>query len=64
MSMEIRPTNSASPTAPAVLIVMGVSGSGKSTRRESTSRPIGVCRLTASTCSIWRSVLPSARRTP
>ena len=31
MSMEIRPTNSASPTAPAVLIVMGVSGSGKST---------------------------------
>jgi gluconokinase len=31
MSTEIRPTNSASPTAPAVLIVMGVSGSGKST---------------------------------
>jgi len=31
MSTEIRPTNSASPTAPAVVIVMGVSGSGKST---------------------------------
>jgi gluconokinase len=31
MSTEIRPTDSASPTAPAVLIVMGVSGSGKST---------------------------------
>jgi carbohydrate kinase (thermoresistant glucokinase family) len=31
MSTEIRPTGSASSTAPAVLIVMGVSGSGKST---------------------------------
>jgi gluconokinase len=31
MSTEIRPSNGASPTAPAVLIVMGVSGSGKST---------------------------------
>jgi gluconokinase len=31
MSTEIRPTDSASPAAPAVLIVMGVSGSGKST---------------------------------
>jgi gluconokinase len=31
MSTEFRPTGSASPTAPAVLIVMGVSGSGKST---------------------------------
>jgi gluconokinase len=31
MSTEIRPTDDGSPTAPAVLIVMGVSGSGKST---------------------------------
>jgi gluconokinase len=31
MSMELRPTNGASRTAPAVVIVMGVSGSGKST---------------------------------
>jgi hypothetical protein len=31
MSTEIAPTNGASPTAPAVVIVMGVSGSGKST---------------------------------
>jgi gluconokinase len=31
MSAEIRPLNGASPTAPAVVIVMGVSGSGKST---------------------------------
>jgi gluconokinase len=31
MSAEIRPSNGASPTAPAVVIVMGVSGSGKST---------------------------------
>jgi len=31
MSMEIRPTDDASPAAPAVVIVMGVSGCGKST---------------------------------
>jgi gluconokinase len=31
MSTEIRPTDRASPTAPAVVIVMGVSGCGKST---------------------------------
>jgi carbohydrate kinase (thermoresistant glucokinase family) len=31
MSMETRPTEGASPPAPAVVIVMGVSGSGKST---------------------------------
>jgi gluconokinase len=31
MSVEIRPTDGASPAAPAVVIVMGVSGSGKST---------------------------------
>jgi gluconokinase len=31
MSMEIRPTDDALPAAPAVVIVMGVSGSGKST---------------------------------
>jgi gluconokinase len=31
MTTQIRPTDDGSPTAPAVLIVMGVSGSGKST---------------------------------
>jgi gluconokinase len=31
MPTEIRPTNGASPAVPAVLLVMGVSGSGKST---------------------------------
>ena len=31
MTMEVRPTKGAAPPAPAVMIVMGVSGSGKST---------------------------------